>query len=110
MDKATGMAKTSAKGSFKLFIGVAISSIVTAVSVILVMNFLENPGDFGIVATALIYPTLISLFKDWGIHAAMVKYLAQYRSENKTHSLRNVMVAGLLFELVMGVLLTLISF
>ncbi len=110
LDKATGMAKTSAKGGFKLFIGVAISSILTAVSVILVTNFLDTSGDWGILVTALIYPTLISLFKDWGIHSAMVKYLAQYRSENKTNSVRNVLVAGLVFELVMGVLLTLISF
>ncbi len=110
MDKATGMAKTSATGSFKLFIGVSISSILTAVSVILVTNFLGTENDWGIVVTALIYPTLLGLFKDWGINSAMVKYLAQYRSENKTHNVRNVMIAGLLFELIMGVLLTLITF
>ncbi len=110
MGKATGMAKISAKGSFKLFIGVSISSILTAVSVVLVTNFLATQGDWGIIITALIYPTLLSLFKDWGIQSAMVKYLAQYKSENKTHNVRNVMVAGLLFELVMGVILTLITF
>jgi O-antigen/teichoic acid export membrane protein len=109
LDKATGMAKTSAAGSFKLFIGVTISSILTAVSVILVTNIL-GPNNWGIVVTALIYPTLVGLFKDWGVNSAMVKYLAQYRSESKPHSVRNVMVAGLLFELVMGVLLTLVTF
>lgn len=110
MSKATGMAKTSAKGGFKLFIGVTISSILTALSVILVANFLTTENDWGILVTALIYPTLINLFKDWGINLAIVKYLAQYRAENKTQSIRNVMVAGLLFELIMGGLLTLISF
>lgn len=110
MGKATGMAKTSATGSFKLFIGVSISSILTAVGVIFVINFLGNPDNYGILATALIYPTLIISFKDWGIQSAMIKYLAQYKSENKIHSVRNVMVTGLLFELVMGALLTLISF
>lgn len=109
LDKAFGMARTSAAGSFKLFIGVAISSILTAVSVVIVTNIL-GPNNWGIVVTALIYPTLLSLFKDWGVHSAMVKYLAQYKSENKLHSIRNVMVAGLLFELTMGVLLTLITF
>jgi O-antigen/teichoic acid export membrane protein len=110
LSKANGMAKTSAKGGFKLFLGVAISSILTALSVILVANFLTTENDWGILVTALIYPTLISLFKDWGIHQAMVKYLAQFRSENKTQSVRNVMVAGLVFELIMGILLTLFSF
>jgi O-antigen/teichoic acid export membrane protein len=110
LSKATGMAKTSAKGGFKLFIGVTISSILTALSVILVANFLTTENDWGILVTALIYPTLINLFKDWGINLAIVKYLAQYRAENKTQSIRNVMVAGLLFELIMGGLLTLVSF
>jgi stage V sporulation protein B len=109
LDKASGMARTSATGSFKLFIGVAISSILTAVGVVLVTNLL-GPNNWGVVVAALIYPTLLSLFKDWGIHSAMIKHLAQYKSENKTHNLRSVMVAGLLFELVIGSLLTLITF
>ena len=110
MGKATGMAESSARGSFKLFIGVSISSVVTAVSLILVLRLLGNPDEYGIITTALIFPAILSLFKDWGVNSAMVKYLAQYRSENKTHSVKNVMVAGLLFELVTGVLLTLLCF
>jgi stage V sporulation protein B len=110
LDKATGMAKLSARGGFKLFIGVSVSSIVTAVSLILVLRLLANPDEYGIITTALIFPTLIGLFKDWGTNSAMIKYLAQYRSENKTHSVKNVMVTGLLFELVTGVLLTLLCF
>ena len=90
------MAKTSAKGSFKLFIGVSISSVITAVCVIFLMNLLGS-DTFGLIATALIYPTLLSLVKDWGIHSATVKYLAQYKSENKVYSVKNVMVSILLW-------------
>jgi O-antigen/teichoic acid export membrane protein len=110
LDKATGMAKSSARGGFKLFIGVSISSIVTAVSLILVLRLLANPDDYGVITTALIFPAILGLFKDWGTNSAMIKYLAQYRSENKPHSVKNVMVTGLLFELVTGVLLTLLCF
>jgi O-antigen/teichoic acid export membrane protein len=110
LDKATGMGKLSARGGFKLFIGVSVSSIVTAVSLILVLRLLGDPDEYGIITTALIFPAILSLFKDWGTNSAMVKYLAQYRSENKTHSVKNVMVTGLLFELVTGVLLTLLCF
>ena len=110
MDKATGMAKSSAKGGFKLFIGVSISSIVTAVSLILVLRLLGNPDDYGIITKALIFPAMLGLFKDWGTNSAMIKYLAQYRSENKLHCVKNVMVTGLLFELITGVLLTLLCF
>ena len=110
MDKATGMGKTSAKGGFKLFIGVSISSVITALSLIIILRLLGNPDDYGVITTALIFPTMLSLFKDWGTNSAMIKYLAQYRSENKTDKIKNVMTAGLLFELVMGLLLTLLCF
>jgi stage V sporulation protein B len=109
LDKATGMAKSSARGGFKLFIGVSVSSIVTAVGLILVLRLL-NPDEYGIITKALIFPTMLALFKDWGTNSAMIKYLAQYRSENKPHCVKNVMVTGLLFELVTGVLLTLLCF
>jgi O-antigen/teichoic acid export membrane protein len=104
------MAKSSAKGGFKLFIGVSISSVLTALSLILVLRLLGNPDDYGIITTALIFPTMLALFKDWGINSAMIKYLAQYKSENKTRNIKNVMVAGMLFELVTGILLTLLCF
>jgi len=110
LDKATGMAKSSARGGFKLFIGVSASSILTAVSLILVLRLLSDPDEYGIIATALIFPAILSLFKDWGTNSAMIKYLAQYRSENKPRSVKNVMVTGLMFELVTGVLLTLLCF
>lgn len=110
MNKATGIAKTSAKGGFKLFIGVSISSVITALSLILVLRLLNNADDYGIITTALIFPVMLALFKDWGTNSAMIKFLAQYKAENKTDKIKNVMVAGMLFELVMGVLLTLVCF
>jgi len=110
LDKATGMAKSSARGGFKLFIGVSVSSIVTAVGLILVLRLLGDPDEYGIIITALIFPAILGLFKDWGTNSAMIKYLAQYRSENKPQSVKNVMVTGLLFELVTGGLLTLLCF
>ena len=74
------------------------------------MRLLGNPDDYGIITTALIFPSTLALFKDWGINSAMIKYLAQYKSEKKTHNIKNVMVAGMLFELVTGILLTLLCF
>jgi O-antigen/teichoic acid export membrane protein len=55
-------------------------------------------------------PNLIILFRDWGVNSAMIKYTAQYASENKTANIKNIMVAGLIFELVLGFSLSFISF
>ena len=109
MSKAIRMAKLSARGGLNLFLGVSISSIVSAVGVIVLMRLL-TPDEYGLVAFAMISPTLIGLFRDWGVNSAVIKYVAQYRSENKISKVRNVIASGLLFELVLGVLLSLISF
>ena len=110
MSKVAGMAKSSAKGGFKLFIGVSISSVFTALSLIIVLRLFGDPDAYGIITTALILPTMLNLFKDWGINSAMIKYLAQYRSEKRIDESRNVMVSGAIFELVTGSLLTLLCF
>ncbi|PVX27186.1 MAG: hypothetical protein CW716_03620 [Candidatus Bathyarchaeum sp.] len=110
MDKASGMGKTSATGGFKLFIGVSISSVLTAASLIVVLWLLGNPDDYGVITTAMIFPLMLGFFKDWGMNSAMVKYMAQYKAEDEFGSVKNVMLSGALFELVMGVLLTLLCF
>ena len=109
MSKAIRMAKLSAKGGFNLFLGVSISSIISAVGVIVLMRLLTRP-EYGLATIAMIPPTLIGLFRDWGVNSAMIKYVAQYRSENRTSKMRNVMASGLLFELALGMLLSIISF
>ena len=82
MSKAADMAKISAKGSFHLLWGLVISTIISAVATIFVARLLGSDlyGLYGIVLTA---PNLIGVFRDWGINSAMVRYTAQYRSENQ---------------------------
>jgi len=109
LSKAIRMAKLSAKGGFNLFIGVSISSIISAVGVILLMRLL-TPPEYGLVTIAMISPALIGLFRDWGVNSAMIKYIAQYRAENKIPKMRNVMASGLLFELIVGILLSFTAF
>jgi len=95
------MAKVSARGGFNLFWGLATSTIISAVGVILVARLL-SPPEYGLVAIAFMAPNLIAIFRDWGVNSAMIKYTAQYRSENKTANLKSILAAGLFFELVLG--------
>jgi len=103
------MAKVSAKGGFHLFWGLAVSSIISAVGVILIARLL-SPSEYGIVTIALTAPNLIMIFRDWGVNAAMIKYMAQYNSENKPANVKNILIAGLIFELALGLSLSFISF
>jgi O-antigen/teichoic acid export membrane protein len=107
--KAIEMARVSAKGGFNLFWGLAASTIISSVGVILVARLL-SPSEYGLVTIASTAPNLIILFRDWGVNSAIIKYTAQYRSENKTTETKAILAAGLLFELALGVSLSLISF
>ena len=108
MKKALKMGKISATGSFQLFIGKMVSSVILAVGTIILGVFILE-GDYGLYAIALIPATTILLFQDWGTGAAMTKYCAQYIAVNKEGELRKVIVAGLTFQVVAGLTLTVLS-
>jgi len=107
--KAVEMAKISAKGGFNLFWGLAASTAISAVGVIVVARLL-SPSEYGLVMVALTAPNLVTLFRDWGLDSAVIKYTAQYRSENKTSKVKSLLAAGLFFELITGFSLSLILF
>jgi len=109
VSKARSIAKVSAKGVFNIFWGLAASSIISAIGVMLVAGILSE-SEYGLVAIALMGPNLIAIFRDWGVDWATIKYTAQYRSENKEANVKNVLAAIIVFELILGFSLSIISF
>jgi O-antigen/teichoic acid export membrane protein len=108
-DKAAEMAKVSAKGGFYLFWGIVISTVVSAVGVIVLARILQ-PQNYGLYTIALAAPNLIGTFRDWGMNSAMIKYTAQYSAEEKPERVRSILLAGLVFEVILGLALTFLSF
>jgi O-antigen/teichoic acid export membrane protein len=109
VSKAKTMAQVSAKGVFNIFWGLVVSSIISAVSLMVVAGILSE-GDYGLVAIALTGPALIGVFRDWGVDWATIKYTAQYRSENKEANVKNVIASVVIFEILMGFALSIFSF
>jgi O-antigen/teichoic acid export membrane protein len=109
LSKAVDIGKVSAKGSFNLLWGLVASTVISAVGTIFVARLLA-PSEYGIYTIALTAPNLISNFTDWGVGQAMVRYIALYNSEGKTDSLRNIVVSGLVFKIILSLLLSLVSF
>lgn len=109
MSKVADMAKVSAKGSFHLLWGMVVSTIISAVGTIFIGRFLgeELYGLYGIVLTI---PVLIGMFRDWGVNSAMVRCVAQYRAEGRETEVKNILVSGLIFEVVVGLILSVICF
>jgi len=109
MEKALRMGKVSAIGSFQLFIGKAASTVIMAVGTIILAR-LMLPAEYGLYSIALISPLMIGLFQDWGVSLAMTKYIANFRATNKDEDIYDIIVAGLTFKIIMGLVLSFLSF
>jgi len=108
LDKAFKMAKTSASGSFHLFVGKMLSTVILAVGTIILTIFIGEP-EYGLYTIALVPATTLLLFEDWGVGTAMAKYCAQYRGSNEERDLRKIIEVGLTFKIATGIVLTVIS-
>jgi len=109
MEKAFKMGKTSATGSFQLLLGVATSTVIMAVGTV-ILTRLMSPAEYGLYGVALIPSVMISLFRDWGANSAITKYVANLRATNRASETRDVILAGVLFEVVTGLALSILSF
>jgi len=109
MGKAANIGKVSTTGSFHLLWGLVISTVISSAATIVVARLLGSSlyGLYGIVLTT---PTLIGVFRDWGVNSAMVRYAAQCRGEDRENEVRSIFASGLIFEIAMGLALSALSF
>jgi PST family polysaccharide transporter len=108
MDKATEMGKISTYNSVQLFLGTSASTVIRAVGAIILGLFIL-PADMGLYAVALIPSGTLSLFMDLGIGSALGRYCAKYRATDEEAEQRKVIIAGLTFGAVAGLVLTIVS-
>ena len=108
MSKSLSLAKSSARGGFNVFWGLIISSIISAVGIIVIADLLTGE-EFGVVTIVFMGPNLIATIRDLGIDQATIKYATQYRIDRDTENLKSIVVTGTLFEIILGVLFTVFS-
>ena len=108
MAKALTMGRTSVTGSLQLFLGKIVSTVIMAVSTI-IMGWFILEGDYGLYVVALIPATTLLLFQDWGISSALIRNCARSRASNDGGELKKIIIAGLTFEITTGLILTLAS-
>ncbi len=109
MDKALEMGRTSTIGSLQLFLGTSVSTIIRAVGAIILGLFILD-SDYGLYAIALIPATTLGLLQDWGMGSALTRYIAKHRATDEQVEQRKIVMAGLIFAIATGVILTVVSF
>ena len=109
MDKAANMGKSSATGSFQLLIGVVGSTVIMALGT-LILGILLKREELGLYGVALIPSSMINYFRDWGVNAAMTKQIASLRAANRESEIHDVIVSGIVFEVISGAILAIACF
>lgn len=103
------MAQTTAKGSIHLLWGLLASTIISAVGTIFIARLL-GPENYGLYTIAISAPILFSNFRDWGITTAIIKFSAQNNTQNQSGKIRGILLSSTIFEIVIGLILTLLAF
>jgi O-antigen/teichoic acid export membrane protein len=109
MDKALEMGKSSATGSFYLLIGVAGSTIIMAIGTLILAGLLQV-NQLGLYGMALIPSSIINYFRDWGVNSALTQKIASLRAAGKDSEIHDVVLSGIIFEIISGTILSLICF
>ncbi len=108
-DELVKVAEDSARGSFFLISGSALSTGILAISSILVARFL-GPELYGQYTLALVVPQLLFLFTDLGINQGIMKFTASLRVQGETTRLTQMIKYGLLLRAVIGIAIFAVSF
>ena len=109
MSKAADIAKVTAKGSFHVLWGLVVSTLIGAVGTIFIARLLGS-DLYGLYTVVLTVPALIQVFRDWGVNFAMIRFTARYRAEGRLDEIRSIFLTGIIFEVVVGLVLSLFSF
>ena len=109
MDKALQMGKSSTVGSFFLLVGVVGSTVIMALGTLFLAGLL-SVDELGLYGIVLIPSTTIAFFRDLGVNSAMTQRIASLRAENKHGEIHDVVLSGLVFELLSGTLLAVVCF
>lgn len=109
MSASSDLARSSAKSGANVLWGLIFSSIISAIGTIIVGNTLGDE-EFGLIAIVLSGPTMITYMRDLGIDAAIIRYATQYRTENSLEKLKNIVIVGTSFEVILGTVFTIASF
>ena len=109
MNKALEIGKSSATGSFHLLLGVVASTVIMALGTIFLGMLLPAEG-VGLYGMAMIPSTMINFFRDWGINSALVKEIAHLKASGRESEIHDVIVSGMVFEIISGAVLSIVCF
>jgi len=108
-DDVMKVAQESARGSFFLISGTAISTVILAVSAIVIARLLGS-DSYGQYSLVIVVPQLLFLFTDLGLNQGITKFACDFQSQGDYSRVASVIKHGLLLRVFMGVLISVFTF
>ena len=106
MNELNHIAKASVRGGFLLFLGSISSTIIMAITSILVARLL-GPENYGLYTVIMIAPTFLITLSDLGISSALTRYSAHLHVEGKNREAASLIKIGILFKLTFTLVISL---
>jgi O-antigen/teichoic acid export membrane protein len=98
------IAQRSTRGSFALFAGNFLSTVISFVGLLFIARLL-GPGDYGLYTLSVLVPTILLNFLGLGVSSAITRYAALNISLGKPEVARRMIFNGSAFVLLFGVVL-----
>ena len=96
------VAEDSARGGFFLISGTVVSTVIMAISSILIGRLL-GPEPYGQYTLALVIPQLFYLLTDLGINQGVTKFIATFNTRKETDRIIKVLKYSILLKALVGV-------
>jgi O-antigen/teichoic acid export membrane protein len=108
-DDYTGSVRKTARSSIVLLAGQVVSTLILAAAQILIASMLgqERLGDYTVV---LVPVSIAILIQDFGISTGLTNYIAKYQGIEDKLRRKNVVAAGLIFNFITSLLVTIVVF
>jgi O-antigen/teichoic acid export membrane protein len=106
LSKVEEVAREALRGSFLVFVGNTCSTLILVLTSIAMARLL-GPSGYGLYSVTLIVPSLMLLFTDFGVDAALVRFVARLRAEGG--SAGDIVRAGVLFKLASSASMSLLA-
>lgn len=101
-DDLSTVIEDSVRGSFFLVAGNVIATVISAASLFIIARLL-GPQLYGIYTITLAVPSLLLIFTDFGIDAALTHFSANLRCEGENQSLAKTIRLGVTFRVITGI-------
>jgi stage V sporulation protein B len=103
------IAKRSVRGSLVLIVGNFSSTLISAITIVLIARLL-GPAQYGVYSLALVIPNLLQIFLGLGVTSAVIRYSAYSISAGKLQEAKRFTLNGIYFLWLTGAVLVLLNY